>query len=51
MLDGSGTGAAAVVIVASSKTKDVPAGSPVIVTLDMPLGKPTWRNSFGLVWG
>src|ERR1035441_9940474 len=47
MLEGSGTETDAVVIVASSSTKEVPAGSPVIVTLEMPLGKFTARNSFG----
>jgi hypothetical protein len=41
----------AVVIIASSNTKDVPAGSPVIVTLEMPLGKRTCKSSFGLLLG
>src|ERR1039457_4815029 len=43
---GSGT---AEVYVTSSKTNDPPAGSPVMVTLDMPPAKLTDRNSFGLL--
>lgn len=46
---GSGTVVPGVVYVASSSANDPPAGSPVIVTLEMPFAKATWRNSFGLL--
>lgn len=50
MLAGSGTaGAVGVVKVASSKTKEPPLGSPLIVTLEMPAAKFTLNGSFGLL--
>jgi hypothetical protein len=45
---GSGTSEAVGVNVASSKVNEPPAGSPVIVTIEMPPGELTDRNSLGL---
>jgi hypothetical protein len=43
---GSGTPLAGVTYVTSSTTNDPPARSPVMVTLEIPPAKLTWRSSF-----
>src|SRR5579872_2955123 len=47
--DGSGTVDGPVLYVASSRANDPPAGSPVMVTREIPLGELSCRNSLGLL--